>query len=283
MSTAGAAHTLVESIWDELVAGLGVGMVLHDGRGAVRAANRRAADLLGVRHCDLLNGLRPDGWQICDDSGAPLPAIAELSAQVLRGGCPATGPVVITVNGVPHRSLWAEVYPVPLGGSQLMVTVLHPVQTDLRRSKGLLDPLTELPNRPLLFDRLEQALTRARTRGTMATVVLADLRGLCDINRKWGFEQGDHLLVMISRRLRAGLREDHTVARYSGGTFAVVADHPGGNGEAIADRTRTIAERGVSIGQDLVHPSVRTSWATSDGGSTVHELICLAESRLRPP
>lgn len=279
--SATAAPTLVGTVWDELIGGLKVGVLLHNDSGAVVAANRRAAELLGVPKADLLNGLRPDGWELCDDSGAPLPELAGLFGQVLRAAMPATGPFVITMHGTPFRRLWAEVYPVPMRGEQLMVTVLQPVQTDLRRSKGLLDPLTGLPSRPLLFDRIEQALRRARTHGTMVSVILTDLRKLGEINDTWGFEHGDRLLTLIGERLREELREDHTVARYGGGTFAVVADHPYGTGEPIAERIKRIAEGRVHLGDGLLHPMVRTGWATSDGRSTVHELIGRAESRLR--
>jgi diguanylate cyclase (GGDEF)-like protein len=182
---------------------------------------------------------------------------------------------------MPNRRLWAEVYPVSLRGEQLLVTVLQPVHTDLRRSKGLLDPLTELPSRPLLFDRLEQALTRARTHGTMVSVILADLRGLGEINTRWGFRHGDQLLAVIGKRLREGLRADHTVARYSGGTFAVLADHPHGTGAPVAERIKRIAEARVTLSKGSVQPELRIGWATSGGASTVHELIGLAELRLR--
>jgi diguanylate cyclase (GGDEF)-like protein len=275
------APVLVGTVWDELVAGLRVGVLLHDGSGAVLAANLRAGELLGIRQPDLLNGFRPDGWEICDDSGARLPEIGHLFAQVRNAGMPATGPFVVTLNGLPSRRLWAEVHPVPLRGDQLMITVLHPVQADVRQSKGLLDPLTGLPNRTLLFDRLEQALTRARTHGTMVSIVLTDLRGLAEINRTWGFDRGDELLTVLAERLRAELRADHTIARYAGGTFAVVAEHPHGTGEPIADRVTTIVQRRVSLAGGVIQPRTHTSWATSEGSRSVHELLGLAQSRLR--
>jgi diguanylate cyclase (GGDEF)-like protein len=271
---------LAGTVWDELIAGLEVGVPLHDNGGAVVAANRRAAELLGVPMTDLLNGLRPDGWELRDDSGRRLPSVAGLVTQVLRAGMPTTGPFIVAPHGLPFRRLWGEVYPVFLRGEQLVVTVLHPVQADPRRGKGLLDPLTELPIRPLLFDRVEQALRRARTHGTMVSVVLADLRRLGEINETWGVEQGDRVLALVAERLREELREDHTIARYGGGTFAVVADHPHGTAEPIASRVKGIVESRVQLGAGLPRPTVRTGWATSDGGATVHELISDAENRL---
>lgn len=278
-----ASPILAGTVWDELVSGLAVGVLLHNEAGGVLAANRSAGELLGVPRTDLLNGRRPDGWEICDDAGARLPEMPDIFGQVLRAAMPATGPFVVTMNGEPYRRLWAEVYPVPLRGEQLMLTVLHPVQTDFRRGKGLLDPLTGLPNRTLLFDRLEQALTRARTHGTMTSVILADLGRLGEVNQTWGFALGDRLLTLIADRLREELRADHTVARYGGGTFAVVADHPHGTAEPIAERVKGIAEGRVNLGPGLLQPTVHTGWATSDGGSTVHELLDLAETQLRQP
>src|SRR5690349_4509857 len=130
------APILAGTIWNELVAGLAVGVLLQDSRGAVVAANQRAGELLGLSRTDLLNGLRPAGWAICDDSGARLPELVDIFGQLSRAAMPVSGPFVITVHGEPFRRLWAEIYPVPLRGERLMVTVLHPVQTDFRRGKG---------------------------------------------------------------------------------------------------------------------------------------------------
>lgn len=273
--------TLVGTIWEELVGGLAVGILLQDRTGAVLAANQRAAELLGVPKTDLLTGSRPGGWEVRDDSGAPLPDLTHIFGQVLHAEMPAAGPFIIMRDGEPDRRLWAEVFPAPLRGERVMMTVLHSVHTDFRSCKGLLDPLTGLPNRALLFDRIEQALTRARTHGTMTSVVLADVRRLGEINETWGFAHGDRLLILIAERLRAELRADHTISRYNGGTFIVVADHPHGTAEPIADRVRRIAEGRVNLGTGHLHPRIRTGWATSDGSTGVPDLIDLAETRLR--
>jgi len=114
---------------------------------------------------------------------------------------------------------------------------------------GLLDPDTGLPGRELLFDRLGHALVRARTHGTLVTLVL--LKGN----------------AALARRLRATMRADHTVARYDG-MVAVVAEHPYGSGETIA--RRVAGATGTTAG-----------WHTSDGGDQVHEMLVIAEDRLR--
>ena len=276
-----ALPTLAGTIWDELIGGLSVGVLLHDKSGAVLAANPLAGELLGVSKTELLTGSLPKDWEVRDDSGASLPNLADIFGQLLRGEMPTGGPFIVMRGGKPFRRLWSEVYPVTLRGEQVMVTVLHPVQTDFRRCKGLLDPLTGLPNRTLLFDRIEQALTRARTHGTMTSVILADVRRLGEINQTWGFALGDKLLTLIAERLRTELRADHTLARFGGGTFGVVADHPHGTAEPIVERVRQIAEGRVNLGPGLLHPTIRAGWATSDGSTAVHHLIDVAENRLR--
>ena len=115
--------------------------------------------------------------------------------------------------------------------------------------RGLLDPGTGLPGRELLIDRLGHALVRAQTHGTLVTLVL--VRGN----------------AAMARRLRDGMRADHTVARPDDDTIAVVAEHPYGSGAAIAQRVARIARTG-------------TGWHTSDGGHKVHEMLLRAEDRL---
>ncbi|GAB3913355.1 hypothetical protein GCM10029964_122740 [Kibdelosporangium lantanae] len=113
---------------------------------------------------------------------------------------------------------------------------------------GLFDPETGLPGRDLLVDRLDHALVRAGTHGTLVTLVL--LKGN----------------AALARHLRATMRADHTVARYAG-TVAVIAEHPYGSGETIA--RRVAGATGATAG-----------WHTSDGGDDVHEMLLIAEDRL---
>lgn len=253
--------TAPRAVWDEFVSELPVGVLLQDDRGEVLAANPMASALLGDAKAR-------------DDFGAPLPSCAELAAQVLRTGSPLTIPVAL-----PHARVWAEYHPVEVRGQVLVV--LRPVQADVPHSAGLLDALTGLPGRALLLDRLDQALIRARTRGTLASLVLADVHRMAEVNVAHGFRRGDELLAVLAKRLRRGLRADYTVARYGGDSFAVVAEHPDGNGEAIAARVRELAGRAVRLGGERVRSDVRVCWVTSDGEAPVHSVIAHVEERLR--
>ncbi len=84
------------------------------------------------------------------------------------------------------------------------------------------DALTDLPNRTLLHDRLEQAARVAYREGTTLALLLLDLNGFKEINDTLGHHAGDRVLQCVASRLRGTLREADTVARLGGDEFAVV-------------------------------------------------------------
>lgn len=84
------------------------------------------------------------------------------------------------------------------------------------------DPLTCLPNRTLLQDRMQQAILHARRHGTMAALVFVDLDHFKLINDSLGHEVGDLLLRTVAERLKSCVRRDDTVARNGGDEFVLV-------------------------------------------------------------
>ena len=84
------------------------------------------------------------------------------------------------------------------------------------------DALTNLPNRVLLADRLQQAMAQAQRRGQQIAVTLLDLDGFKAINDGHGHETGDHLLMTVAARMKQALREGDTLARLGGDEFVAV-------------------------------------------------------------
>lgn len=84
------------------------------------------------------------------------------------------------------------------------------------------DPLTQLPNRALLSDRLQQALARTERSGELLAVCVLDLDGFKPVNDTLGHEAGDYLLVQLAVRMNACLRDSDTVARLGGDEFAIL-------------------------------------------------------------
>jgi diguanylate cyclase (GGDEF)-like protein len=84
------------------------------------------------------------------------------------------------------------------------------------------DRLTDLPNRVLLHDRLEQALNSARRNQEKLALLVLDLDNFKEINNTLGHFSGDLLLKQVASRLRAAVREIDTVARLGGDEYAVL-------------------------------------------------------------
>ncbi|MCL5800961.1 MAG: EAL domain-containing protein [Gammaproteobacteria bacterium] len=87
---------------------------------------------------------------------------------------------------------------------------------------ALYDPLTGLPNRKLLDDRLRQVLSEADREGHMVALLFIDLDHFKHINDSFGHGMGDKLLKAVADQLSAGLRAGDTIARLGGDEFAVV-------------------------------------------------------------
>lgn len=84
------------------------------------------------------------------------------------------------------------------------------------------DPLTHLPNRRLLADRMRLALAHGQRTGQLLAVCMLDLDGFKLINDRHGHKVGDQLLVEVAKRLQEGVRGDDTVARLGGDEFVLL-------------------------------------------------------------
>ncbi|HWT53206.1 MAG TPA: diguanylate cyclase, partial [Rhodocyclaceae bacterium] len=140
------------------------------------------------------------------------------------------------------------------------------------------DALTGLPNRNLLIDRLEQAIAYARRYCYFAAVVFIDLDNFKFINDSLGHQAGDRLLVEISRRLKACLRETDTVSRYGGDEFVLVLNnyYESTSIARLLDRLLAEIAQPVDVGSDghvqelIVTCSIGVSLFPSDGETAVN-------------
>ena len=116
-----------------------------------------------------------------------------------------------------------EGHPPLVGGIALDITEHRRVEAQVR-FQLLHDPLTGLPNRSLLNDRLEQAQALARRFRCFGAVYFLDLDNFKPLNDQHGHATGDLLLIEAARRLKHCIREVDTAARFGGDEFVVVVD-----------------------------------------------------------
>jgi diguanylate cyclase (GGDEF)-like protein len=147
--------------------------------------------------------------------------------------------------------------------------------------QALHDPLTGLPNRILLADRIEQSLARgARSEGRVV-LLFVDLDRFKHVNDTLGHHAGDELLRMVAERLRSIVRPGDTLARYAGDEFIVLCDHmPGAEIEGLVDRISTRMREPHSHGGQEYVCTVSIGYAVADEDSDAQSLMTAADAAM---
>jgi len=145
------------------------------------------------------------------------------------------------------------------------------------------DPLTGLPNRRLLQDRVDQELERARRVGQNSSLFFLDLDRFKHVNDTLGHRSGDELLHQVARRLLGAVRRQDTVARLGGDEFAVLL--PGvaepGVVAQLAERIVSLLHEPYAIAGSTVHASASLGIAVSpEHGQSYDELVTHADEAM---
>ncbi|HEX6736108.1 MAG TPA: diguanylate cyclase, partial [Azonexus sp.] len=113
------------------------------------------------------------------------------------------------------------------------------------------DPLTSLPNRRLLLNRLDKACQSGRRSAQYGALLFIDLDHFKTLNDTLGHDVGDRLLIEVAGRLKGCIREGDTAARQGGDEFAVMLDELGSEAAAAAVHAENVAEK---IRGELLRP-----------------------------
>ena len=109
------------------------------------------------------------------------------------------------------------------------------------------DPLCQLPNRRLLFDRLHQAVTTSARDNNCAALLFIDLDNFKILNDTRGHDIGDLLLIEVGQRLRTTIRESDTLARLGGDEFVVLLEGLSNDRTEAAIQARKVGEKLLKI------------------------------------
>ncbi|MHB8690626.1 MAG: putative bifunctional diguanylate cyclase/phosphodiesterase [Solirubrobacteraceae bacterium] len=122
--------------------------------------------------------------------------------------------------------------------------------------RALHDRLTGLPNRELIVDRLQQALTRQAREGRAVGVIFVDLDGFKDVNDRYGHAAGDLVLIEVGNRLQRAARHADTVGRLGGDEYLVVCDGLGDSAvlDAICARMEHALDRPIELDKQAITP-----------------------------
>jgi diguanylate cyclase (GGDEF)-like protein/PAS domain S-box-containing protein len=244
-------------------------------------ANNRACEIYGYSRTELVG---MSLWRIVKDAAGGSQRLRDLlagkgeasfeAAHLRKDGAEMT--VEVNAAVVTHQGRPAVLY------ISRDVTERKRMEETIR-ALAMHDPLTGLPNRKLLYDRLGVAIAAARRNRHMLALMYLDLDGFKGVNDRLGHAAGDELLVAISRRLAGALRDSDTVGRMGGDEFTVlISDVP--SGEAAREIARKILSelrKPVSVDgeQMTVTASLGFALFPKDGG-TPDELLRCADAAM---
>ncbi|MEA2457685.1 MAG: hypothetical protein QOC95_657, partial [Thermoleophilaceae bacterium] len=150
------------------------------------------------------------------------------------------------------------------------------------RRQALHDPLTDLPNRALLRDRLEHAVARAARAGECVGVLFIDLDHFKVINDSLGHDVGDALLMQVATRLNALLRDSDTLGRLGGDEFMVIAESGSDPAQHVllAERLGAALEAPFVVNGDELAISASIGIACGNGDTGGRELVRDADAAM---
>ncbi len=214
-------------------------------RGSVTSWNRGAQQMFGYAPAEMIG--QPMGRLLPPDRADEEPT---LLARVQRGErVEAFETVRVRKDG---SLVDVSVVLSPILDSRGVIVGVSSIARDITRHKAMEaeiramafnDPLTRLPNRRLLVDRLRQAQLGSGRQRTYFAVLFIDLDKFKQVNDTYGHDVGDQLLLEVARRLQGAVRQHDTVARLGGDEFVVLLEELGNDEKSAADHVNTVADK----------------------------------------
>jgi len=109
------------------------------------------------------------------------------------------------------------------------------------------DPLTQLPNRRLLYKYLEKYMASTARHKSYGAILLIDLDGFKELNDVYGHDAGDQVLIEVSERIQSIIRSEDVAARLGGDEFVVLLQHIGVDERKAEDSALQVAEKLVDL------------------------------------
>jgi diguanylate cyclase (GGDEF)-like protein/PAS domain S-box-containing protein len=271
---------------EDIIGSLPAGLIVVNNTLKVRSVNRSFREMFGLE-----NGEDVFGRELADI--LPLPDLRQQAQAVLASGMALRGMDValgekwlrLTITGIRLAEEEEE--------EEALLVVVEDI-TELKAQAGHIeqlafyDHLTGLPNRRLLHDRLQQALSVSTRDHLHGAVLMLDLDNFKRINDTRGHDVGDRLLVEVARRIQSCVRQADTVARLGGDEFIVVlvdlsADEAQAalQAERVGEKILAAINQPCMLANQLHHSSASMGLCLFPGqNATLDELLKRADSAM---
>ncbi len=212
---------LIEKVFEEATEGI----IIEDEDRTVIRVNPAMLRIIGMTEEELI-GMRSESLS---------QRIPEEQANAIREGMESRGywhgEITFTRGDGQERLGWLSMDAVADGGNRVshFLIMLTDI-SEVRRSREQLeymathDRLTGLPNRVLLFDRLEHIIAKMERSGGMGALLFLDIDHFKDVNDNFGHQVGDKLLKEVGQRLSDAVRASDTVGRLGGDEFLIILE-----------------------------------------------------------
>lgn len=235
------ALLLARSYTEQIVSNMPIGFIVLDARGNVRLANNAV-----LRMFDLDKSTAWQGKTLGDF--LDVAALDEKIMQVLESKAHCNDYGFERTDGEHVRSYLADISLAQMGDEHVVmfmaqdITLRKQSEEEIHRL-AFYDPLTGLPNRRLLHERLQQSMAISARSGKHGALMFIDLDNFKTLNDTQGHDVGDLLLKEVASRLTRNVREGDTVARLGGDEFVVALESLNGLAQEAAAQSEMISEK----------------------------------------
>ncbi|MBP8202798.1 MAG: PAS domain S-box protein, partial [Pseudomonas sp.] len=242
-------RAIVENAPEAIVLTTDEGTLVDCNENALRMLCYPREELMGKNILDLTPAKQADGQASAVVGSAHLHAVVAGEAPVFewlhRDSKGRQIPCEVRLVRMPGE-------PVLIRGSITDISERQRYQREIERL-AFSDDLTGLPNRRLLLDRLQHAMSREQRENTLGALLFIDLDHFKTVNDSLGHLVGDGLLREVTTRLASSLRTEDTLARMGGDEFVVLL-------EGLDSNPQLAAEAAASTAQKLLKSLVGTCW-----------------------
>jgi diguanylate cyclase (GGDEF)-like protein/PAS domain S-box-containing protein len=260
---------IVESSHDAIIGADLAGTILSWNRGAEDLFGYTAAEMLGHNVVAVLGGDGQDPPRdVLGRVASGEPSVEYEAVRRRKDG--NTVQIAVTISPI------LDATGAIIGASAIARNIERQKQVErLLTRQALHDSLTDLPNRTLLLDRIENALAQAERDGRAIAVLFLDLDGFKSVNDRRGHVTGDRVLQIIARRLREAVRTGDTVSRFGGDEFVLlchdVMDEE--NARRVAARIEQSIETPIEVDNESIKVRAAIGTALGRPGAIPENLI----------